>query len=217
MLALITLLAATNLPVLTPPDGTYHYTAMVSGTQAGSCTITVKHSADGVRIGETATGSFGGASYAADATLTLDPSLVPANYAALYRPPGQSINAKVAFKGNTAAETADNGNQSFGLNAGTQHFVLLDGSMFAGFFIFPSQLRAWSASPVTAVAPMFGRSTTIATDTTLRPDRPKGLPATDLALSVSDPVEFTIWYDPATLLVDELDVPRQAASFIRVR
>ncbi|HEV2261600.1 MAG TPA: hypothetical protein VGR69_04860 [Candidatus Rubrimentiphilum sp.] len=216
MLPLFALLAAVNLPVA-PADGTYRYTAMLAGAQAGSCTITVKHSADTVQIGEAANAKYGGASYAGNATLTLDPSLAPVSYTALYSPPGRSVHAAVAFKSNDAFETSDNGNQTFALNSGTQHFVLLDGTLFAGFFILPAQLHAWNAPPVTAVAPMFGRSTTIAAASSLKPDRPKTLPATDVAISVSDPVEFTLWYDPATLIVDELDVPNQSASFIRVR
>jgi len=55
----------------------------------------------------------------------------------------------------------------------------------------------------------------IAIDATPKADRPKGIPLGDVALSVSDPVEFTIWYDPVTLVVDELDVPRQDASYVR--
>jgi hypothetical protein len=39
----------------------------------------------------------------------------------------------------------------------------------------------------------------------------------DVAIFVSDPVEFTLWYDPVTLVVDELDVPQQNASYVRLR
>jgi hypothetical protein len=134
----------------------------------------------------------------------------------VYSPSGRTIHAALAFNANTANETADNGNMAFTLGANTKNFAVLDGSLFAGFFILPAQLRAWNAQSFTVVAPMFGRSTSIALDASLKADRPKDVPVADVPLSVSDPVEFTLWYDPATLVVDELVVPQQDATYSRL-
>ena len=215
MLALI-LAAAAALPA-TPPEGAYSYAVAVAGNPAGKTTITMSRNGDGLQLAESASASFGGSDFAGTSTLNLDATLSPARYAAIYSPPGRTIHASLAFNGATASETADTGSASFSLGANTAHFAVLDGTMFTGFFILPSQVRAWNSQAFTAVSPMFGRGTAIALDSALKPNRPAAVPANDVAMSVSDPVEFTLWYDPATLIVDELDVPQQDATYVRLR
>lgn len=215
MLALI-LAAAAALPAV-PPDGTYTYTVSVAGTAAGKTTIAMSQGSSGPLLSESGSASYGGSDFAGTATLNLDAMLSPARYTAVYNAPGRTVHAALAFNGPTATETADNGAASFTLGANTAHFAVLDGTMFAGFFILPSQLRAWNAQAFTTVAPMFGRSVAMSLDRAMKPNRPAGVPAADVAIAVSDPVEFTLWYDPATLLVDELDVPQQDATYTRLR
>ncbi len=216
MLALVFVLAAATVPA-TPADGAYTYSVSIGGASAGKTTIQLTHTPAGVQVTESASASYGGADFAGSATLNLDGTLAPASYMAVYRPPGHTVHAALAFKGNTATETADNGSMSYTLGANTKNFAVLDGTMFAGFFILPAQLRAWNTQSFTGVSPMFGRGAAIALDAALKADRPKDVPAADVPLSVSDPVEFTLWYDPATLVVDELVVPQQDAIYARLR
>jgi hypothetical protein len=214
MLPLMFLLAAATAPTA-PADGVYTYTISVAGANTGKTSITLSHTPAGVQLVESASGSLGGSDFAATSNLALDGTLSPASYTAVYSPPGRTIHAALAFNAGAASETADNGALKFNLGPGTKHFVVLDGTLFSGFFILPAQLQAWSTPPVTALSPMFGHGGAIAVDTALKADRPKGIPAGDVAVSVSDPVEFTLWYDPATLIVDELDVPQQSTSYVR--
>ncbi len=214
MLPLMFLLAAATAPAA-PADGIYAYTISVAGVITGKTAVTLTHTPTGVQLAESANGSLGGSDFAATSTLGLDATLVPASYSAVYKPPGRTIHAALAFNGGTANETSDNGAMKFDLGAGTKHFVVLDGTLFSGFFILPAQLQAWSTPPVTAVSPMYGHGGAIAVDAALKADRPKGIPAGDIALSVSEPIEFTLWYDPATLIVDELDAPQQSLSYVR--
>ena len=214
MLPLMFLLAAATAPAA-PADGVYTYIVTVAGESAGKTAITLTHTPDGLRLTETASASVGGSDFAATSNLTLDGTLAPASYSAVYNPPGRTVHAAIAFNGGTASETADNGALKFTLDSSAKHFVVLDGTLFSGFFILPAQLQAWSTPPVLAVSPMFGHGGTIAVDAALKADRPKGVPAGDVAISVSDPVQFTLWYDPSTLIVDELDVPMQNASYVR--
>ena len=214
MLPLMFLLAAATAPAA-PADGVYAYTVTVAGENAGKTAITLTHTAAGVQLAESASASFGGSDFSATSTLALDANLAPASYSAVYNPPGRTVHAALAFNGGTANETADNGALKFNLGAGSKHFVVLDGTLFSGFFILPAQLQAWSTPPVTALSPMFGRGAGIAVDAALKADRPKNVPSGDVAISVSDPLEFTLWYDPATLIVDELDVPQQSATYVR--
>ncbi len=216
MLALVFIVAAATAPI-SPADGSYTYTVSVAGSAAGKTTISVSHTPSGIQLAESAAASYGGSDFAGTATLNLDGALAPAHYAAVYSPPGRTIHAALTFNGDSATETADNGGMTFTLDAGTKHFAVLDGTLFAGFFILPAQLRAWNAQAFTAVSPMFGHGGAIAIDATLKADRPKDVPAADVPVSVSDPVAFTLWYDPVTLVADELDVPAQGASFVRSR
>lgn len=216
MFALILWIAAATIPAA-PADGTYNYVVTVGGAAAGKTAVTISHTPSGVQLVESASADYQGSTFAGTATMMLDSILAPSGYAAVYSPPGRTIHAGVNFNGSSASETSDNGGVKIDLGRDSKHFVILDGTMFSGYFILPSQLRVWGNTPVTAVVPMFGSSTGIAADAALKPDRPKSVPAGDAVLSVSDPVAFTLWYDPATLVVDELDVPAQSATFERVK
>jgi hypothetical protein len=216
MFAFVFLAVAATAP-MTPADGSYTYGISVAGSAAGKTTITLTHTAGGIQLVESGAASYGGTDYAGTATLNLDGALAPARYVAVYSPPGRTIHAALAFNGNSATETGDNGGTTFTLDASTKHFAVLDGILFSGFFILPSQLRAWNAQAFTAVSPMLGHGGAIALDAALKADRPKTVPSGDLPVSVSDPLAFTVWYDPATLVVDELDVPAQALSVVRTR
>jgi hypothetical protein len=216
MLALVFVLAATAAPAA-PADGAYTYTLSVGGVPAGKTTIDLAHIPGGIQLTESASANYGGADFAGSATLNLNANLAPTSYAAIYSPPGRTIHAALAFNGNTANETGDSGSQAFTLGANTKNFAVLDGTLFAGFFMLPAQLHAWNTQAVTAVSPMFGHGAAMAVDAALKADRPKEVPAADVPLSVSDPVAFTLWYDPATLVVDELVVPQQDATYARLR
>ena len=215
MFPLVFLAAALAMP-LTPTDGSYTYAVSVGGSPAGKTTITVAHAGTGIQLAETAAANYNGSDFAGTATLSLDDALSPAQYGAVYSPPGRTIHTALIFNANNATESGDNGGMTFSLSAGTKHFAVLDGTLFAGFFILPAQLRAWNTQTFTAVSPMFGYGGAMAADAALKADRPKGVPAPDLRLSITDPIAFTIWYDPATLVVDEVDVPQQGASYVRL-
>lgn len=215
MLAAILTVAAATAPV-TPADGVYAYAVSVGGVAAGKTTINLVHTAAGLQLTESATANYGGADFAGGATLILDGNLAPASYAAVYNPPGRTIHAALAFSGDTASQTGENGAMAFTLGANTKNFAVLDGTLFSGFFILPAQLRAWNARSVTAVSPMFEHGGAIAIERAPKGGRPKDVPAADLSLSVSDPIEFTLWYNPATLVADELVVPQQDAAYVRL-
>lgn len=213
----LALTLAVALGPAAPADGTYHYTLSVAGQAIGKTAIVVKRGATGMTVAETGDANFNGQALSGTAALTLDGALTPSAYSGAYTAMGRTTHASVAFTANTATETSDNGSVSFSLTSDSKRFVVLDASMFAGFFVLPAQMAAWNDIPVYAIAPMYGRGAPFAVDSTLKPDRPKTVPAADADLSVSSPVAFTIWYDPKTLVVDEMDVPAQTATFVRAR
>jgi hypothetical protein len=114
--------------------------------------------------------------------------------------------------------TAATGQQTFALDPNAKHFVVIEPGLLSGIFALPAQMQAWNDSPVTAIAPAYGREEPLppATPATSA-SRPANVPASDVSLSVGGSVPFTVWYDPATLIPDEIDVPSQSAAVTRVR
>ncbi len=93
--------------------------------------------------------------------------------------------------------------------------MVLDFGPFTGYFMLPAQMQAWNDPPVMAIMPIYAQGMPIAIDKTLTPDRPKSVPQTDAQISIKSPVQFTVWYDPKTLVVDQLDVPAEGLSVAR--
>ena len=149
--------------------------------------------------------------------MTLDGSLTPVSYRAGYSFGDSPSNVTVNFNGTTATESAAAGAQTFSLGSVAQHFVVIDGALLSGYVALPAQMREWQNATVMGVVPMFGRAFQLAPDTTLHTARPKTVPANDTVLAFTSPIAFFIWYDPSTLVVDEIDVPSQGATITRRR
>jgi hypothetical protein len=199
------------------PDGTYTYNTSANGAHVGKATVVVNHSETGVRIDENSSGTFNGMTVGGTATLVLGTDLAPSSYMASYVAAGQSFRSSVGFNGSSADVNGPSGRNTVPLAGGAKHFAVLDGSMMAGFFMLPAQMRAWSNTPAIVVAPMYGQSMSLSLDLRAVPSRPTGVPKTDLVLAVGGQLPFDEWYDPDTLLVDEVDVPSQNIVATRVR
>ncbi|MBV8490703.1 MAG: hypothetical protein JO199_09255 [Candidatus Eremiobacteraeota bacterium] len=70
---------------------------------------------------------------------------------------------------------------------------------------------------MSAIAPGYGRVEALPPSPSASAQRPASVPASDVALAVGGSVPFVVWYDPATLVPDEIDVPSQSATVTRVR
>lgn len=213
MLSLI-LAAAIATPV--PADGTYTYVMSLNGAQVLKSAVTVKRDLAGnIVLNESGTGSLNGRSGSIRDTLTLNPALAPVGYSALASlADSRSMQSALAFKDGEATQSGDV-TKTYDLVADAKHFVVLDFGPFSGYFALPAQMQAWSDAPVVAIMPMYAQGMPITIDQTLKPDRPKTVPASDAQISVKNPVPFTVWYDPKTLVVDEMDVPTQGVSVTR--
>lgn len=214
MLSLI-LAAVVNAP--SPADGTYNYVTAMNGAQIAKTAVTVKHDPSGdVVLSETATGNFNGRSAAINDTLTLNSGLAPLGYSAQASiADSRSMKTAVAFKNGEATQSGDV-TKTYDLVADAKQFVVLDFGPFSGYFAFPAQMQAWNSPPVIAIVPMYAQGVPIVIDKSAKPARPKAVPATDLAVSVTSPVQFSVWYDPKTLVVDEMSVPSQGVEVTRL-
>jgi hypothetical protein len=81
-------------------------------------------------------------------------------------------------------------------------------------------MQAWNNAPALVVVPAMaamGGTLAIVPDNSLAGARPAAVPAQDVALAIGGQFAFTIWYDPATYVPDEIDVPGQNVVVSRVR
>jgi hypothetical protein len=219
MLAAIALTLALSAPAL-PASGVYRYNASVGGTPAGTSTLQVGGSSGAATIAENASGSLNGMAFSGKATLSLGADLSPSTYGGSYTIAGQNPTVSVTIEGNTATvdgPAASGGKQTISLGPQASHFVVVEPGLLAGMFVLPAQMHAWNDAPVLAIAPAYARSEMLSIDPSAQPARPAGVPAQDVALSLGGRVPFTIWYDPATFVPDEIVVPSQNASVTRIR
>ncbi|HLI96954.1 MAG TPA: hypothetical protein VKT72_12835 [Candidatus Baltobacteraceae bacterium] len=199
-----------------PADGTYTYATTLNGAQIEKTAVTVKRDPAGqIVLSESGSGNMNGRSGSISDTLTLDQTLAPVGYSALASiADSRSMQSALSFSGDVAKQSGDV-SKTYGLAADAKHFVVLDFGPFTGYFMLPAQMQAWNDPPVMAIMPIYAQGMPIAVDKTLTPGRPKAVPQADAEISIKSPVQFTVWYDPKTLVVDELDVPAEGLSVAR--
>ncbi len=209
----LTFMVALDATPSAPPQiaaGTYAYKVSIAGANSGQSTIVVTRDGTTTQIQENTSGSFGATSGAAKATLSLGPDLAPTAYQNAYNAGGYSGQLTATF---TAAQATINGglhgSKTFQLGSDAKHFVVLDGAELAGFMALPAETQAWNDAPALAVFPLYGQTIALNPKPADAAARPATVAPTDQGVSVDGPAPFTLWYDPATLVMDELDVPSQ--------
>jgi hypothetical protein len=200
---------ASAAPASAPPAGTYRYLTTLDGAVIGRSTLVVTTSNPaGITVSEDSSGVLAGQDVAARATLHLDGDLAPSEYTALYRTPQGTLQTEARVTARDVHLLTDGRDQIVSLPPNGTHLVVLDGALLAGFFVLPAQMHAWNATTLLALVPVYGQAVP-ATSVPASPQRPSSVPARDLALSVQAIVPFVEWYDPVTMVPDEIDVPSQ--------
>jgi hypothetical protein len=217
MLGLVLAAAVNAAPVQIAP-GTYTYTAMLAGAKVGISTLTVTDVNGATQISEHASGQVSGDGGSANATLTLGADLSPISYQLTGMNNGSPVKDSATIANATADVTNVHGqSQSFDLLASTKHFVIVDLGVFSGLLPLPAQMRAWNDATVLAVIPSLGQSVALIPSSATPPPRPAGVPKTDQVVAFSGQAPFTIWYDPATNVPDEIDVAAEGLTVTRNR
>jgi hypothetical protein len=148
----------------------------------------------------------------------LGADLSPVSYTMSGSTNGSNVKDSATIANATASVTNVHGqNQSIDLLGSTKHFVIVDFGTFAGFMPLAAQMRAWNNTAVLAVVPILGQSVALAPSTGAAPQRPSSVPSADQAVSFEGQAPFTIWYDPATNVPDEIDVTSQGLTVTRDR
>lgn len=214
---MLSLILAAAIATPGPAEGTYTYVMSLNGSQVLESAVTVKRDVTGnLVLSESGSGSMNGRRGSINDTLILDPGLAPVGYSSLASlADSRSMQSSLAFKDDVATQSGDV-NKTYDLVADAKHFVVLDFGPFSGYFALPAQMQAWNDAPVIAIVPMYAQGLPLAIDKSIDPNRPKSVPATDEEISVKSPVLFTVWYDPKTLVVDEMDVPSEGVSVTRL-
>jgi len=189
----IALLLASALVL--PPDGTYSYALEAGGkTQLTSQVVFVRTSS-GLTVREH-TDIQGGIA----TTRTFDSALAELDYAA------QTTrgDATVALSPGKAAFTFGGATENFPLPAGPPVMVI-DG-LFAPAAIIPAMVAATHVSAFTAFTTRQPQALEVQVQPGTQLARPEGVPAGDVALTlVLAGGAQTLWYDPATNVLDEFD------------
>ena len=89
-----------------------------------------------------------------------------------------------------------------------------------GFLFLPAQIKALSLAAFTTLSPSRADTYDCKVDAASAPTRPPGVPAADVSVTIDGTspngnVTFVEWYDPQTMVVDEVDVPAEQVTIIR--
>ena len=203
-----------------PSDGTYTFVVERGGQKVGDSSVSVKRGAFGVAVHEAET--FPGISETVDETL--DPSdLRPTSYVSSFPLSSEvGVTARVAFDAGGAKQTVDGttGITDFRLESGTSRMLVIDGVMASGFLMLPAQIQAMSIDAFTLLSPSRADTYDCRSKATGSAFRPAGIPAADVAIQVDGSsaeggTQFIEWYDPHTMVVDEVDVPASQVTISR--
>jgi hypothetical protein len=189
-----------------PPDGTYYYDLSVAG-QSSKSTIKVERKSDGLHI----TDNSDLTGHIVTATLVLNAaSLAPVSYAATYDVgTAHSQDISVSFGSAVASVNTFGQQTTLAAQPGAPHMVLLDGALPSGFFVLPAEAAAARDASLTAINAGALAAIVVALNRTIAVPRPANVPPGDIAVSVVSPTAFSVWYDPHTFVMHELDVPLQ--------
>jgi hypothetical protein len=204
-------------PPAAPPDASYAFVLSKGGQKIGNSTVNVKRDAGNVAIHEAETFANINGQYIVDETV--EPvGLTPTSYATTF-PLNQvvTVTAHLAFDAGGARLTVDGtaGATDFRMAKDTTHQVVIDGLLVSGFLLLPAQAAAQNLTQFTSLAPANSSQVVLSVDRSKNPTRPSAVPAGDSSLSIGGPVDFVEWYDPKTMVVDEVDVPSQQVTISR--
>lgn len=218
--ALAALLIAAAGATAFPSAGTYRYSASLGSQRIGEWSVTVKTRNGDTEVDESSAASVSGMQLTATASLLLDANLAPLRYAGTYRTPLQSPSPAVTLTATSATVTGavtSAAPKQLSLAPNTRHFVVVEPGLLAGLFALPAQLASWKEPSVTWISPAIAQAQELAVDPSPTQQAPSGVPPHDVVLSIARPLVVTIWYDPSTLIPDEISVPSQSAVLTRER
>jgi hypothetical protein len=147
--------------------------------------------------------------------VALDDSALPAAFSTEIRPDrGWRFYGLGKLNADGTMQLVGNRRGTFTLPAPSTRWVTLNGLGFAGAFLLPYEFQAAQGAALTLASTETGISPYACTQG--RVDRPKDVPVADVALHCTGGREdVTVWYDPATLVPDKIEIPVERATLMR--
>ncbi len=195
-----------------PPDGTYAYTIDLAGAPIASSTVAIATHAGDIVATENASSSM--PRFTAKTTTTYDAAtLHEIGYDADFQLPSGAQHTSLITK--PGAFTLTVPGQSVDIAADPSAPLELIGDNLAGTLVLiPAVLHATGAQTFTLAVLSGGKAVVAKVVPADAPERPAHVPASDAHLTLElAGLREIYWYDPATFVVHEVDVPAQQASF----
>src|SRR5271165_1755891 len=193
--------AAATAQAALPPDGTYDY-SLRQGDSVIATSIRETQT-----VNQTAVGTV---QLTADLTVIAD-SLTPLSFDGSTMSSGKTQEVKFAYSGGSGYFIQNGERLSVPVKMifGTQAMIVQDQSLVLSFLTLPAVLQATKANSLTVAVPTASRIFAITVDPAPQ-NKPSGLPAADVAVAIASPIAYSVWFDPNTGVVDEIDVPSQS-------
>lgn len=198
---------------LYPPDGVYDYALKQGSTTVATSAVTVKRSGSVIGIHEAQTvqdPTIGTVQVAADESVIAE-SLSPLSFSADTMASGKTTSIKFAMSGNIGAFSQNGLRLSVPVRLlpETQAMIVQDQTLVLSFLCVPGLVQSVKANSLTQVAPTAGSVHIMRVDPAAQ-TKPSDVPAADTGVGIASPVAFSVWFDPRTGVVDEIDVPSQS-------
>lgn len=196
-----------------PPDGTYEYRLTVGGSELGTSTVVISTTAAGIVVQERA--RFPQVN--ATASTSYDPAtLAETGYAADFNLPRGSQHTAATFKRGSIGVHVPGQSVDIPADPANPLEIVAD-NLVGTTVMIPAILHASGARAFT-LAMVSGGGKAIAANVLLQsapPPRPAGVPVTDVSVAIdAGGLRETYWFDPASYVVDEIQIPSQAAQII---
>jgi hypothetical protein len=210
--AFIVLATATVARADFMPDGTYQYALRQSSTTIGTSSVAVRRAGRviGIHEDETLTGTQLGTVQATSDEAVITDSLAPVSFNASYLASGKTTTVRLDMVRDTGAFTVNGERLTVPVRMlpDTQAMAIQDQALVTSFITLPAIAQMAKATAITIAVPTAARTFSMQLDPAAA-QRPSGVPVGDVGFNVASPVAFSIWYDPNTGVVDEVDVPSQ--------
>ncbi|MBV8171416.1 MAG: hypothetical protein JO219_05740 [Candidatus Eremiobacteraeota bacterium] len=197
------------------PDGTYDYTFKQGTSVVANSSVTVKRTGSVISIHESQTVTqtqVGAVQLTADETVLAD-SIQPLSFSGVTVSSGRTSEVKFAYTNGSGFFVINGERNSVPVRMlpGTQAMLVQDQSLAMSFLTLPSVLSVSRAFSITTVVPTASRTFLMSVDPAPQ-TKPSGLPGPDVGVGIASPITFSVWFDPTSGVVDEIDVPSQSLT-----
>jgi len=205
MFAMMLAVTLATPAAVAPPDGTYTYVQMERGKQIAHYVVSVKRSGAKIDVkGELEPEVTGGALPIVESGFAVDAGTLDL---VSYHEMEEIGCGAMPYDVTVSGSTAQLGKKNLAF-PGIEHYVVDDGRSVP--FFLPAEVAVWSDGRAVSIAPERGAAHVIEPyPMAQQPARPASVPASDRYIGLHElgakSGSSGLWYDPQTMIVDEVD------------